>query len=285
MPHLHTKMRRLPKRARKAPISREDEPDFYALDRVAPLPGGDADNVRQMHGVSFNIGSGMMPPNVIPGGTSVGGTQANASSAGSAGMSSPSAAMMNEMAGMGGMGQMSGQMNPMMMQGMMMNPMMFGQMHPMMMSQLNPMMMPGGMMGMGMGMGQLNPMMMMPRMGQMPPSGEIPSLEGASTPGAADAGGDGTSGRSTAPEAGTLEDQRLQARLALMRDERNLLEQEAALTRKIAAQQSGGGGGGGGDGPDPAADAGTPADSGAAASDVPAPSDGQTSTVKDEAVI
>jgi len=284
MPHLHSKMRRLPKRARKAPISREDEPDFYALDRVAPLPGIDADKVRQMtqdHDVGLNIGPGAMPP--------------NASSVGPPGMSSPSAAVMNEMAGMGGMGgmgQMPGQMNPMMMQNMMMNPMMFGQMHPMMMGQLNPMMMPGGgMMGMGLGMGQFNPMMM-PGMGQMLPSGEILSLDGASTPGAlapsasGNAGGDPTSGGSTVQDAGTLEDQRLQARLALMRDERNLLEQEAALARKIAAQQSGGGGtssgSGGGTGTAPVADAGATADSGVAPSDVPAGSDGQTSTVQEK---
>ena len=31
-PHLYSRMKRLPKKARKAPISKDDEPNFYALE-------------------------------------------------------------------------------------------------------------------------------------------------------------------------------------------------------------------------------------------------------------
>lgn len=119
-----------------------------------------------------------------------------------------------------------------------MNPMMMQQMHGQMMGMGGQM--PGQMMGMG---GQVpglppNPEMMQSTGTSTPGGGPSGSADaGGATP--ADAGGapadaptDTTPG--PAPEPGSLEDQRLQVRLALMRDERNLLEQEAALSRKIA---------------------------------------------------
>ena len=38
MPHLQKYMRRLPKTHKKLPMSKKDEPDFYALDKSNPLP-------------------------------------------------------------------------------------------------------------------------------------------------------------------------------------------------------------------------------------------------------
>lgn len=128
-PHLQKFMRRLPKTHKKLPMKKEDEPDFYAMDKANPLPSlEDAPlpstammpQMRQQQAIG-GPGAGMLPPQMMtPMGAGAGMAGMSAfgeardpfigvmSQARGAGQFGGNAMGMNAMGSIGGMGAMNG---------------------------------------------------------------------------------------------------------------------------------------------------------------------------------